>query len=106
MHPLMAELGTARGKRYYELLKQILADIGPLMVADFDKFKETSGKVTLCNVGQIALRHGLNFKATCEWLEDARRLPAGTYETKLAGRIKVRDIMAAAREADAARGLE
>ena len=99
-HPLIAELNTARGKRYYDLLRQVLADIGPAIVADFDRFRAETGTVTPVNLGQIVLRHGLNFKATCEWLEEVTDLPTGTYERLKLDGLKVRDVLDAARKAE------
>lgn len=100
-HPLIAALNTARGARYYDLLRQVLADIGPALVADFNRFKADTGKVTLCNLGQLVLRYGLNFKATVEYLEDEHLLSGGMYESLKGRGVKVRDVLDAAREAEA-----
>lgn len=101
-HPLIAELNTARGQRYGRLLRQVLMYIGPAITADCERFKAETGTVTPVNLGQLMLRYGLSFKATCEFLEEARCLPTGTYEKLKRDGPKVRDVLDAARKAEAA----
>lgn len=87
---------TARGQVYYGLLKTILSHVGKQM---YDEAKNWQGKLAVVDLGYISLKYGLNFKATCEWLEETCVLPTGIYDRIMDGsRLKVKDIYAAARE--------
>lgn len=70
-----AAIKIARGQIYYGLLKTILHQIG-----------------------YLANKFDLNYKATFEWLEEIGRVPTGTYERVMEGRPKVRDILSRAKD--------
>lgn len=55
-----------RGQTYYSLLKEFLRIAGKAMVSEFAALP----KHTPVSVGYIALRFGLNYKATWEWLSE------------------------------------
>lgn len=71
---------TARGPIYYGLLKTILSHVGKQMVDEFNSLREKQGNISPIDIGYLSLKFGLNYKATCEWLEETHCLQAGTYE--------------------------
>ena len=90
MTELTDKLKHTRGKGYYTVLKAILAEVGQQIVDDANAIKaESGGKFTVYNIGCLAVKYDLNFKATCEWLEESRVLPVGTYD-----RLKERGLKA------------
>lgn len=92
---ISAEMKTARGQRYYGLLKSLLAVNGKAMVDEFHRLAKAQGKATGVEVGYISLKYGLNFKATWEWLYETRCIRLD-YDD-VSGNFKVRDVYAAAR---------
>lgn len=93
---LTAKLRVTRGKGYYTILKAILAEVGPLLVADAEAIKaESGGKFTVYNVGCLAVKYDLNLKATCEWLEESRVLPVGSYRRLKARGLKATEVFEA-----------
>lgn len=93
---LTEKLKVTRGKGYYTVLKAILAQVGPQIAADAEAIKAANGgKFTVYNVGCLAVKYDLNFKATCEWLEESRVLPAGTYDRLKERGLKAREVFAA-----------
>jgi hypothetical protein len=98
----------ARGQRYYALLKAFLSVSGKAMVDCAHSTHEPDGKMSPVGVGFVALKFGLNFKATCEWLEETHCIRAGAYDYIMSGnltqvdgtkkRVQVRDIYDAVRE--------
>lgn len=102
MSELTEQLRNARGKRYYDILKQILAEIGPQIAEDARTIKDQNGgKLTLFNVGQLAVKYDLNFKATVEWLEESRVLKTGAYERLKDAGVKAREVLTAVPQGDA-----
>lgn len=98
----------ARGQRYYALLKAFLSVHGKGMVDFANTLRENNGKMSPAALGAVSLKFGLNFKATCEWLEETRVIRTGAYVHIMGSRwrqpdgsskkIAVKDIYAAARE--------
>ena len=84
---------TARGQIYYGLLKTILSHVGKQMVDE----TKAMPKVAVVDLGYISLKYGLNFKATCEWLEETHVLPTGTHD-RIRASLKVKTILDGARE--------
>jgi hypothetical protein len=74
------EIKTARGQRYYALLKAFLSVEGEAICKKLLWIKKSRGRVLLFDVGYLSLLFGLNFKATCEWLEEANLVTSGIYE--------------------------
>lgn len=70
----------ARGERYYALLKAFLKARGKTIVEEFDAIKQREGKVLIFDAGYIALKTGLNLKATFDWLVECGRGKSGIYE--------------------------
>lgn len=70
----------ARGQRYYALLKAFLKARGKAIVSEFWHIKSREGKATLFDLGYLSAKHGLNFRATVEWLEECRCVRSGTYD--------------------------
>jgi hypothetical protein len=77
-----------RGKAYYDHLKVLLGIVGSSLAAE----ARLTEALTPVTVGILALRYGLNYKACCEWLEECRILPAGTYD-RIADGLKIKDIL-------------
>jgi hypothetical protein len=92
---LTEDLKTARGKRYYDILRLVLAEVGGAIEADARAIVEQTGKITPLDVGRLATRYDLNFKATCEHLEDRNVLPCGTHQSLVERGLKVKRILAA-----------
>ncbi|MGB1286100.1 MAG: hypothetical protein ACPG7F_06170 [Aggregatilineales bacterium] len=71
---------SARGQRYYALLKAALSISGKAIVhcANAIKNENKWGKLRFVDLGYIALRFNLNLKSTIEWLEETRSVPFGT----------------------------
>lgn len=93
---LTEKLRHTRGKGYYTVLQAILADIGPQLAADAVAIlAESGGKMTVYNVGCLAVKYDLNFKATCEWLEESRVIPTGTYQRLKERGLKAREVFEA-----------
>ena len=89
------EMKTARGQRYYGLLKSFLAVNGKAIVDEFKAIKAT-GKATPVEIGYLSLKYGLNFKATWEWLYETGCLRYDYDEVSRS--FKVADVYTAARE--------
>lgn len=95
MSSLTDELKNARGKRYYDILKEIMyGDIGAAMLEDFDQVVKATGHFQLADLARIAMRYDVNLKATCEWLEEKRRLGTGTYDRLKDRGLKVKKLYA------------
>jgi hypothetical protein len=86
-----AAIKTNRGQIYYGLLKTILSRVGKAIVDDFKQ-------CTFVDVAYLSLQHGLNFKATAEWLEETGCMRTGLYEFFKSSGHKVGDAYAAAHE--------
>lgn len=104
---LTQEFKTARGSRYYALLKAILSVSGKAIADEFIDLKSTHGKLSPVQMGYLTLRFGMNFTALGEWLEECRLIPSGmTLRVKERGttidegtgkrrKVKVADILEA-----------
>jgi hypothetical protein len=99
MSELTDKLRVTRGKGYYTVLKQILAECGQQIIDDANIIKAT-GKLTVLDIGRLAVKYDLNLKATAEWLEENRALPTGTYQRLLDRGLKAREILEAAKNND------
>lgn len=82
---LMQHFETARGERYYALLKAILSIKGKAMVDRVAtvRSKSESGKISLADLLHIFMEFEFpinRFKPFAEWLEEARAIPTGTYQ--------------------------
>ena len=86
------KLRGLRGKHYINALLTIEAESGDSMNTEFDRIKKETGKVTLCNIGQIAVKYGLNIKATIEWFEHTGRIRFGMYDSLKNRGLKAMDI--------------
>jgi len=76
-----AAIKTARGEIYYGLLKTILSHVGKAMVDETKRIRQLrDGKLSPIDIGYISLKFGLNYKATCEWLEETGVIWSGTYD--------------------------
>lgn len=69
-----------QGEAYKKELKAILRAEGRQIREDAQKIAQ-SGKLTPRNLIQLALKHKLNVKAVCEYLEKEGVLPTGTYKS-------------------------
>jgi len=87
-----------RGQRYYGLLKSFLKVNGKSIVAEVWRLKALNGTVKVYDLGYIALKYGLNFKATVEWLEETRVIRPDIYDMFEASGLTVRHIYATARK--------
>lgn len=99
MSELTEKLKVTRGKGYYTVLKQILAECGQAIADDARAITAETGQLNAVDIGRLALRYDLNFKATCEWLEDSRILPAGTHGRLMRAGIKPGEVFEAVRAA-------
>lgn len=90
----------ARGQRYYALLKAYLSVKGRDIVAAAQWMHGGEHKLTVTDLGRLHLRFGLNFKALTEWLEECGVIRPGTYERLHYSGIRVKDIVAAAQDAE------
>lgn len=68
-----------QGKAYYTELKRILKAEGFGILSTLNQWQKNGAKLTPALVGALAIKHALNFKATCEFLEDYEVIPHGTY---------------------------
>lgn len=104
MRELTVKLKTARGKGYYTILKQILSECGEKIVVDAKELaSQQGGKLKVIDIATLANKYDLNYKATCEWLEECKVLPCGAYERLKDRGLKARDVLIAANERAAAR---
>jgi hypothetical protein len=83
----MSELRPVRlqGKAYWTALRAILADEGPSILRTLALWRAEGHKMTPALLGALAVRHRLNFKAMCEFLEGEGILPCGMYDRLKAG---------------------
>lgn len=94
---IATELKTARGQRYYGLLKSFLRERGKAMVDELRRLQaERDGTITPVEVGYVSLKFNLNFKATWEWLHETHCIRYA-YED-LDFKYTVKRVYAAARE--------
>ena len=95
---LTEKLKVARGKGYFTVLKAILAECGQQMADDArDTINQNEGKYTTLDIGKLAVKYDLNFKATCEWLEESQVIPTGTYIRLKERGLKATEVLETAR---------
>jgi hypothetical protein len=75
-----AAIKTARGQIYYGLLKTILSHVGKQIVDEIKRLRQRQGGIAPVDIGYVSLKFGLNYKATCEWLEETGCIRPGTHE--------------------------
>lgn len=95
---LLDEFATARGERYYALLKAILSIQGKAIVDRVLTMRSDSetGKLTPAQllIAFHEFRFPLNrWKPFVEWLEETSVIRPGTYERMKDGNFKVRESM-------------
>lgn len=96
MSEITEKLKRCRSKAYYATLKDILlrSPTGQEIIDDARKLE----RITPVDIGILCLKHDLNFRATCEWLEENHVLRTGIYDSIMRSGLKVRDILEAARQ--------
>lgn len=97
-------LKVSRGKGYYTVLRLVLAEIGQAMLDDARAIKAERGGISLLDIGRLAVRYDLNLKATMEWLAEGSQghiIPTGAYDMCVDGGMKARQVLEAARQAEA-----
>lgn len=72
------ELKTARGQRYYGLLKSALKVSGKAIADKALALKAEHGKITPILLAYLSHHFQLNFKALGEWLEECRIIHTGS----------------------------
>lgn len=82
------QLTGLRGKVYYETLKFILGQCGENIITDAIAMKP----ITALTIGHLALLYQLPYKAICEWLEEKKVLPTGTYDELIRRGLKVGEV--------------
>lgn len=96
---LTQSLKTARGKRYYDILKSLRDIIASDLSADFEAISQHRGGMTPAWIGVLALHYDVNYKAMIELLEWGHHVKTGLYDRIiLGGGLKVRDVFEAARK--------
>jgi hypothetical protein len=101
LRELTDKLKVTRGKGYYTILKQILAICGQQMADEARATKEANEALTLYDLGALALKYDLNFKATVEWLEESRVLKSGAYQRLIDRGVKAQELFAKVKERQA-----
>ena len=96
-HPKSEALKRARGQEWVKLLREVYADVAPVLAEEARQIIAEAGRLAPIDVAKMAVRHNLHFKHACEWLEEERVLPTGTYSRMRERGLKVRDAMDAAR---------
>jgi hypothetical protein len=74
------EMKTARGQRYYGLLKSALKVSGKAIAEKAQALRAEHDGLTMAMLGYMTHHFNLNFKALGEWLEECRIIPTGTTE--------------------------
>lgn len=98
---LLEAFSTARGERYYALLKAILRIQGKAIYDLASELRETRGSFTPVDIAALMLAFGWpsnRMKPMAEWLEETRFIPAGTYDDLHESGLRVRDMLEAARK--------
>lgn len=77
----LEEFQTARGERYYALLKTILSICGKEIYDEAVRIDKRHGKFTPVDLGYLCLRFdfGKRMKPLAEWLEECSFMPYGSY---------------------------
>jgi hypothetical protein len=79
---IMSAFKTARGQRYYALLKAALSIKGKAIVDDAESYKERGEKLTVAEIFHMMVRHEwprIRAKAFFEWLEETYTIKTGIY---------------------------
>lgn len=92
------DLKHARGHRYGELIRESYEELSPLLVIDANEMIKAEGKLSIVDVGTLAIRYNLHLKYACEFLEWQKMLPTGTYERLKDRGLIVERVLIEARE--------
>lgn len=96
---LTKQLKTARGKRYYEILRCLRHCLSDDLSKDFLEIKKYYGKITPVTIGVLALHYDINLKAMFELLNDCHLIKCGHYDRIIIdGKVKVGEIFEAAKQ--------
>lgn len=95
MNRLTDKLRTLRGKAYHTLLKTILDECGQQIVQEARVIIVGSGRLAPVDIGALAIKYDLNFRATCEWLEESQVIPTGVYDRLIERGLRVSEVLAA-----------
>lgn len=99
---LLVEFATARGERYYALLKAILVIQGQNICEAMQQIRdENSDRFTPVDLAGLVLAFGWpenRMKPLAEWLEECQFIPAGMYEYLKDKGMKPSDVIRAAKE--------
>jgi len=92
---LLIQFKTARGERYYAILKAILSIKGKAIVdrAEEYKSKHSNGKMSVADCFHLLMdfKFPLNrFKPLVEWLEETRTIKTGSFRRIQQGGHKVK----------------
>lgn len=96
---LLEAFQTARGSRYYALLKAILSIQGKAICDRYlEIYAERGNHWIVIDYGRLVLEFGWGkrMKPLAEWLEECRLIPTGTYEKIRERGPKIGDIIAGA----------
>lgn len=97
---LLVEFATARGERYYALLKRILVVQGQAICEAVYQIRDENGKLTPVDMAGILLAFGWpdnRLKPLAEWLEECGLIYTGTYDRLKSSGLKPSDVIRAAR---------
>jgi hypothetical protein len=92
---LTDRLKKARGNRFGQILKQTYCVIGVQLAKEARSIKAASGKLSIADIAQLAVKYNLGLKHTFDFLEDPldQVLPFGTYDVLLSRGLKPKKIM-------------
>lgn len=93
----MNRLSNLRGEEYQRELSNIFRQYGNAIIED-SKALAHGRDMQLTDIGRVALKYGLSFKATCEFLEKEHVILSGTYNVIRLTGIRVSHIMDSAKE--------
>lgn len=82
------QLTDLRGEAYYDTLSRILGQCGKNIVKDAIAMKP----ITALTIGHLALLYQLPYKAVCEWLEENKAIPTGSYDELIRRGLKVGEV--------------
>ncbi|MCT7965060.1 hypothetical protein NG799_01775 [Laspinema sp. D1] len=86
------QLYGLRGKVYVKKLKELYAELGPLIQQDFNQIIESTGKFTPLNLGELCIKHRIPVTVMDDWLSTLTAYPTGTWENLRSRGCKARDI--------------
>lgn len=100
MELLLEQFQTARGERYYAILKAILSVKGKAIHDRAVQIKQETGKVSPLDLGIMCIEFGFGtrMKPLVEWLEECRLAPTGLYTNLQERGMKVGKVLEAAQK--------